>query len=168
MPWNRAKLAISFEKYSPEKTRSRAVLPGELPAPERRAARQARGNDLREVKLNTAPKIIAAMPPMIIHIDLSVGLSVNARETSELKESAALMPKISRMIPAANKANPNALFIMVVSRFPGRAKLVASPPGESSAFGQQPHSSKKRSSSSRVCPVAFCRRPKSSSSWPSS
>jgi hypothetical protein len=87
--------------------------------------RYARGRDRREVKLNTAPKIMAAMPPMIIHIDLSVGLSVNARETSELNESAALMPKMRRMIPAANKAKPNALFIIIISSSPSEAQACA-------------------------------------------
>src|SRR6185503_19725214 len=53
--------------------------------------------------------------------DLSVGLPVKKRETSELKESTALTPKMVRTIPAARRAIPIPLLINLplLRRMPG-------------------------------------------------
>ena len=58
-----------------------------------------------------APTIIAATPPIISHMDLSVGLPVKNRETSELNEWDSLKPKISNTIPTANRTNAPILFM---------------------------------------------------------
>lgn len=55
----------------------------------------------------------AQIPPMIIQMDLSVGVPEKKRETSELKESEALNPKIIRTTPPATNAIPSALFIII-------------------------------------------------------
>jgi hypothetical protein len=51
-------------------------------------------------------------------MDLSVGLPVKKRETSEPKECEALNPKINKMMPAANKAKPTILFMPQTPTFP--------------------------------------------------
>jgi hypothetical protein len=52
-----------------------------------------------------------ATPPSSIHMDLLVGEPVKKREKSDPIEFDALIPKMIRMIPTANKAIPIA-FIM--------------------------------------------------------
>ena len=44
------------------------------------------------------------IPPMSIQMALSVGFPVKNRDTSELKDSAALMPNIIRTIPPMRMA----------------------------------------------------------------
>ena len=51
------------------------------------------------------------MPPIISHIDLSVGFPVKKRENEEPNEFDSLTPKTIRTIPAAKIAQPIALFI---------------------------------------------------------
>lgn len=58
------------------------------------------------------PATTATAPPMISHMDLSVGLPVNVRETSELKECEALKPKINSTTPRASIAKPVILFMV--------------------------------------------------------
>jgi hypothetical protein len=58
------------------------------------------------------PKTAEAIPPVSIHMDLSVGLPVKNRETSELKESAALIPNIVNTIPTTSSTIPNDLFMI--------------------------------------------------------
>ena len=64
-----------------------------------------------------APTIVAAMPPINNHIDLSVGVPVKNRWADEANESAALIPNTIRAIPMANKANPIPLFMMLCPLF---------------------------------------------------
>ena len=59
----------------------------------------------------TSPTTTAAAPPTINQIDLSVGLPVKTRETSELKECDAFKPNIKSTMPTAKTANPTMLFI---------------------------------------------------------
>jgi hypothetical protein len=57
------------------------------------------------------PKIARTTPPIIIQTALFVGEPLKNRETSELNESAALIPKMSRMMPATRQAIDRGLFI---------------------------------------------------------
>ena len=59
--------------------------------------------------------MVEAIPPINSHIDLSVGLPVKKRDTSELNESVAFTPQIIRATPTPNKANPITLFMRVLS-----------------------------------------------------
>ena len=72
--------------------------------------------DFREVRVRKRPVIPAAIPPISSHIDLSVGVPVKKRDTSEPKDSDALMPKIVSTIPAINSPMPSALFINSLSQ----------------------------------------------------
>jgi hypothetical protein len=72
--------------------------------------------DLTELlPLNTRPTTAAAIPPMSIHMDLSVGVPVKKRVMSEPNESDALIPKIINTIPATTSPSPRALFIICLS-----------------------------------------------------
>jgi hypothetical protein len=51
------------------------------------------------------PMIDTTTPPISIHIALSVGVSVKAREMSELTEFDALIPNIISSTPAARMAS---------------------------------------------------------------
>lgn len=59
-----------------------------------------------------SPTTPAAMPPISIQIALFVGEPVKNRDTSELKEWVAFIPKITSRIPMANKAMQIGLFIV--------------------------------------------------------
>ena len=54
------------------------------------------------------PTIAEAMPPIKSHIALLVGDPVKNRETSELNESDALIPKMISTIPTTSSAMPRA------------------------------------------------------------
>jgi len=56
----------------------------------------------------------AIMPPLSIHMALSVGDPVNNLETSELNEFVALTPMTMRMMPPASKARETILFTMIL------------------------------------------------------
>jgi hypothetical protein len=62
-------------------------------------------------RLVTAPTVVNAMPPIINHIDLSVGVPVKKREASDPNECEALTPNTIKAIPTAKSANPSTLFI---------------------------------------------------------
>jgi hypothetical protein len=55
--------------------------------------------------------MIATIPPISIHIALSVGEPVKKRETSELNDFVAETPKTTRTIPPTSIASKTALFI---------------------------------------------------------
>ena len=57
------------------------------------------------------PTMAAMMPPMSIHMALSVADPVKNLETSELKELVAFTPKMIRTMPPARRAKKIALFI---------------------------------------------------------
>src|SRR5258705_8704528 len=59
------------------------------------------------------PAMAATMPPMSIQTALSVGDPVKNRETSELKELVALMPKMIRATPPPSSARARILFIKI-------------------------------------------------------
>lgn len=52
-------------------------------------------------------------PPINSHMVLSVGLPVNARETSELNESDAWKPKTNSTTPPTSNAIDRALFMLI-------------------------------------------------------
>jgi hypothetical protein len=58
------------------------------------------------------PMTAETIPPMSNHIDSSVGLPVKNRETSELNDSDALMPKIISRVPTISNPIPSDLFII--------------------------------------------------------
>src|SRR3569833_1737745 len=66
----------------------------------------------RTITDTAKPTITATASPTINHIDRSVGLPVNVRETLELNEWDSLKPKISSTIPSARIASPIMLFIV--------------------------------------------------------
>jgi hypothetical protein len=57
--------------------------------------------------------MIATIPPIIIHIALSVGEPVKKRETSELNDFVAVTPKTTRTMPPAKTASAISLFIFI-------------------------------------------------------
>jgi hypothetical protein len=61
--------------------------------------------------------MIATIPPIIIHIALSVGEPVKNRETSELNDFVAATPKTTRTIPPARIAAEINLFIKFSFKF---------------------------------------------------
>lgn len=67
--------------------------------------------DLARPKVRKKPEIEATIPPISNHTVLSVGAPVKNRETSELKESEALTPKMINTIPPTSNAIPSGLFI---------------------------------------------------------
>jgi hypothetical protein len=64
-----------------------------------------------------SPTIIATIPPIIIHIALSVGEPVKKREMSELNDFVAVTPKTTRTIPPARIASEISLFIEFSFKF---------------------------------------------------
>ena len=62
----------------------------------------------------TTPTMDRTAPPISIHIALLVGAPVKKREMSELKDSAALTPKMISRIPPASSASETALLIFYV------------------------------------------------------
>jgi hypothetical protein len=78
-------------------------------------------------KLVTAPMVVAAMPPISSHMDLSVGVPVKKRLASDPNDSEALIPKTISAIPTANRASPIPLFTTVSFDFVPSRK--ASPAG---------------------------------------
>jgi hypothetical protein len=63
----------------------------------------------------TAPTVVAAMPPINNHMDLSVGVPVKNRLVSEPNDSEALIPKTISAIPTARRATPMLLFMVLLS-----------------------------------------------------
>jgi hypothetical protein len=61
--------------------------------------------------------MIATIPPIIIHIALSVGEPVKNLETSELNDFVAATPKTTRTIPPARIASEISLFIEFSFKF---------------------------------------------------
>jgi hypothetical protein len=61
--------------------------------------------------------MIATIPPIIIHIALSVGEPVKKREMSELNDFVAATPKTTRTIPPARIASEISLFIEFSFKF---------------------------------------------------
>jgi hypothetical protein len=72
---------------------------------------------LERLSERTKPVTLKTIPEMSNHMDLSVGVPWKNRDTSELKESDALIPKTASTMPAARSAIPSALFMMCLSFF---------------------------------------------------
>lgn len=60
----------------------------------------------------TKPTTAATMPPMSIHIALSVGDPVKNLDTSEPKEFVALIPRITSTIPPTSSTIETSLFMI--------------------------------------------------------
>src|SRR6185437_5861403 len=91
--------------------RHRAIATVVVNLPEKIRAYERR----RPVSASPIPTMQATAPPMINHIDLSVGFPVNALETSDPKECDALKPKINSTMPSARMAMPTILFMVFLS-----------------------------------------------------
>src|SRR6185437_7734320 len=66
----------------------------------------------RPVSATAMPAITATAPPMISHMERSVGLPVKVRETSEVNECDSLNPKTSSTMPSARIPKPTILFMV--------------------------------------------------------
>ena len=68
-------------------------------------------------KVKPRPTAAATQPPMIIQTALSVGEPVKKRETSELNEFVALIPRTRSMTPPMSRASESRLFtVCMISR----------------------------------------------------
>jgi hypothetical protein len=63
-----------------------------------------------------SPTTAATAPPMSVQTALSVGDPVKNRETSELNELVALMPRTRKTMPPTSSAQEMVLFIMFFSQ----------------------------------------------------
>jgi hypothetical protein len=86
--------------------------------------------------------MMATIPPMSIHIALSVGEPVKNRETSELNDFVAATPKTTRTIPPARIASEISLFIEKTSfSFSFLTQLFSLSSADNDIRGQAKHTS---------------------------
>ena len=103
------------DNHMPELTGVGARHAGHLPIqfrPDRTSDRPRRAHlELRSV--NVRPTTIATAPPISIHTALSVGDPVKKRDTSELKEFVAVIPKTTSTTPPTIRKMETGLFIYI-------------------------------------------------------